>query len=149
MRRCVPGQSFAWRPDVAIRSETARERRRVKAREYARKHAAANRERAKARVYEWRARARKRGVLLKRLREPKSLAAWSGQLRWERPTSSNGDWRPSTAWDALQVYGDPSRLRRLATWADRGMHRDAAARWLRENDQRRGAPEAAADQAVA
>lgn len=134
---------------MGARTAVALERRRVKAREYARKHASKNRERVKARVYEWRARARKRGVLLKRLREPRSLSAWSGQLRWERPKSSNGDWRPSTAWDALQVYGDAARLRRLATWADRGMHGDAAARWLRENDQRRAAPEAAADQAVA
>lgn len=65
-----------WTPDRLAR-------RREKNREYQKK---LRQQRGSApdvaRVYAWRAAARRRGVCLKRLREPRSLAAWAARLRW-------------------------------------------------------------------
>lgn len=65
-------------------------------RDYQREYSRRNADKAKARVYAWRAKARKRGVVIKRLHEPRTFAQWAARLRW------NG------------IKGDPRQRRHLA-----------------------------------
>jgi hypothetical protein len=62
---------------------------------------------------------------------PRSLARYAAVLRWARPRSSNGDWRPDSAWEAVLVYGRRVSMRAGNRLVDRECANDAAARWLR------------------
>jgi hypothetical protein len=76
--------------------------------------------------------ARSRGVDIHRLREPRGLARIAAVLRWRAPLSSNGDWRPLNAWDAVMLYTNVRRLRDRSGAVDREISNDAAAKWLRK-----------------
>ena len=128
--------------------ETPEERRKRKAREYQRIWQARNRAKMAAKVRAWRERPgnadkvrqanaarkaaqRRRGVVATRLTVPRNLASLAARLRWRTPVSSNGEWRPSLAWDAVMLYTVPARQRKREGYFDKELSGDAAARWLR------------------
>jgi hypothetical protein len=72
-----------------------------------------------------------RGVVHHRLRVPNHLARWAARLRWAMPVSSNGSWRPDSVWDCVMLYADAEKLRARASFHERQLSTDAAAKFLR------------------
>jgi hypothetical protein len=82
----------------------------------------------------WYRSAAARGVVTWRLKPPRSLASWSGRLRWRTTLrSTNGELVVASVWELMELFGDGSRIRFRERMLDRDMSREPGAKWLREH----------------